>query len=112
MKIMEDGRQTHSAFWSAGGEDNPDSHDDQEAERYGSASPDLSYEAYMEKQTALNDAWIAKIPDDMVMMRYEIETQKANKLKRKAYSDTKRMMGLLKSRHRQGVLGMKKQESS
>ena len=73
---MEDGRQTHSAFWSAGGEDNPDSHDDQEAERYGSASPDLSYEAYMEKQTALNDAWIDKIPDDMVMMRYEIEGAK------------------------------------
>eukprot|EP00939_MAST-03C_sp_MAST-3C-sp1_P002615 g2615.t1 len=42
------------------------------------------------------------------MMRYEIEMQKANKLRRKAFSDTKRMIGLLKSRHRSGVLGMKK----
>jgi len=73
---MQKEGQANSPFWDAAEEDKPDLQNKQEAERYGSASPELSYEAYMEKQTALNDEWKEKVPDDMIMMRYEIEGAK------------------------------------
>jgi len=73
---MQEGGWPPSPFWNEGGDDNPNLSDEQEAEQYGSVSRELCYEEYMEKQTTLNAAWDDKIPDDMIMMRYEIEGAK------------------------------------
>lgn len=69
---MQEEGQANSPFWNAADEDKTDLQNKQETERYGSTSPELSYEAYMEKQTILNDQWKDTVPDDMIMMRYEI----------------------------------------
>ena len=61
-----------STFWNVIEEDKPDPSNKPEEEGYGSPSPELSYEAFMEKQTILNDEWRDTVPDDMIMMRYEI----------------------------------------
>jgi len=76
MATMQEEGQPNSPFWNAPEEGEPDSQNKQEAEQYGSVSPELGYEEYMEKQRALNEAWIDKVPDDMIMMRYEIEWAK------------------------------------
>jgi hypothetical protein len=73
---MRKERQADSPFWSVAEEERLDLQNKQEAEQYGSVSPGLCYEEYMEKQTALNAAWNEKVPDDMIMMRYEIESAK------------------------------------
>ena len=69
--MQEDG-QAPSPFWNAGEEDTPDVQDEQVANGYGSASPELSFDKYMEKQAALNDEWKNKTSDDMIMMRDDI----------------------------------------
>ena len=69
---MQEEGQANSPFWNAADEDKTDLQNKQETERYGSTSPELSYEAYMEKQTILNDQRKDTVPDDMIMMRYEI----------------------------------------
>lgn len=69
---MQDDGQTPSPFWSAGQEDSPDVEHEHAADRHGSASPELSFEKYREKQTALDDEWKEKSPDDMIMMRDDI----------------------------------------
>lgn len=69
---MQEEGQANSPFWNAADEDKTDLQNKQETERYGSTAPELSYEAYVEKQTILNDEWKDTVPDDMIMMRYEI----------------------------------------
>ena len=73
--MQEDG-QTDSPFWIAGEEDNSDRQEKQKAEQYGSASPGLSFQKYMEKQTILNEEWKDKIPDDLIMRRDEVRNAK------------------------------------
>ena len=75
-EIMQEDGQTDSPFWIAGEEDNPDWQEKLKAEQYGSASPGLSFEKYMEKQTILNEEWKDKIPDDMIMRRDEVRNAK------------------------------------
>ena len=71
MLFMEE-ELVGSTFWNVVEEDKPDPSNKPEEEGYGSPSPELSYEVYMEKQTILNDQWKDTVPDDMIMMRYEI----------------------------------------
>lgn len=73
--MQEDG-QAPSPFWNAGEEDTPDVQDEQEVNRYGSVSPELAFDKYMEKQAALNDEWKNKTSDDMIMMRDDIRGAK------------------------------------
>lgn len=66
---MEEEELVGSTFWNVVEEDKPDPSNKPEEEGYGSPSPELSYEAFMEKQSVLNDDWKDKVPDDMMMMR-------------------------------------------
>ena len=73
---MNEEGQAGSPFWNAAVEDKPNLNNKPEEERYGSPSPELSYEAYMKKQEVLNDEWKDKVPDDMIMMRDQIRGAK------------------------------------
>ena len=59
-------------FWNTGEREKPDFQGKIETNRYGSATPMLSYEKYIEKQAILNKEWKDKGPDDMIMMRDDI----------------------------------------
>ena len=73
---MQKEGQVNSPFWEAKEEDKTDLQNKQKAEPYGSVSPELCYEEYMEKHAILNATWNSKVPNDMILMRYGIEGAK------------------------------------
>lgn len=63
-------------FWNTGEQEKHDLRGKIEPDHYGSASSELSYEKFMEKQAILNKEWKDKVPDDMIMMRGYIQGAK------------------------------------
>lgn len=72
MAFVDKEEPAGSRFWNVIEEDKPNLHNKSEEEGYGSPSPELSDEAFMEKQAELNHEWNNKVPDDTMMMRDQI----------------------------------------
>ena len=73
---MQEEGLDETPFWNTGGGRETRFQGKIEANHYGSTSSELSYEKFVEKQAILDKEWIAKVPDDMIMMRDNIVAAK------------------------------------